>query len=50
MDQLVDRALPYWSILLNILLSLIFLPNFGQGVEYGRRFASAVFDLAFGAS
>ena len=41
MDEWVDRALPYWSILINVLLSSVMLPEVREaGVEYGRKFAS----------
>ena len=48
MDNWVERALPYWSILLNVLLCLALFPE-TQPERFGR-FASAVVNLLFGAS
>ena len=50
MDNWVERALPYWSILLNVLLSIALLPEAEPALQYGRRYASALLNLVFGAS
>jgi hypothetical protein len=43
MDRLVEQLLPYWSIGINVLLSLTMFPEAREaGAEYGRRFASVI--------
>ena len=49
MDNWVERALPYWSILLNVLLSLALFPEAEPAARLGR-YASALATLVFGAS
>jgi hypothetical protein len=43
MDRWVERLFPYWSIGINVLLSLTMFPEAREaGAEYGRRFASVI--------
>jgi len=43
MERLVHRVLPYWSIVINVLLCLGMLAgSSGDRVEYGRKFAALI--------
>lgn len=46
----MEKALPYWSIVMNVLLCLVLFPDLRKSVVYGRRFASVLVDLVLGPS
>jgi hypothetical protein len=44
MERLAYRVLPYWSIVINVLLALTFLAATGSTeMVYGRKYAERVF-------
>ena len=44
MSYWVERLLPYWSIGINVLLSLTLLPQ-SREIAYGRKFAAILASL-----